>query len=187
MTLIVGLGNPTDKYKHNRHNIGFMVIDQLIDDLCASNITKTTFKGSLHKSGNIFLLKPYTYMNLSGESVLAVSRYYKISHIIVIHDELDIPLGRIKVKHGGSPGGHNGLKSIDNIIGQDYDRIRIGISRPSSKKDVIKHVLSDFRKDELSCVDTIIKEASKIALDLSKSDIKDIQNKYPSKKNFCNI
>ncbi len=185
MTLIVGLGNPTDKYQNNRHNIGFMVIDQLIDDLCALNITKNSFKGLLYKKGNLFLLKPLTYMNLSGESVLAVSRYYKISDIIVIHDELDIPLGRIKIKHGGSSGGHNGLKSIDNIIGQEYDRIRIGISRPAEKGDVISHVLSDFSKTQLPCVKTIIKTASKIALDLSKSDIKQIQQTYPAKKNYC--
>ncbi len=185
MTLIVGLGNPTDKYKNNRHNIGFMVIDQLIDDLSPSNITKNSFKGLLYKKNNIFLLKPYTFMNLSGESVLAVSRYYKISRIIVIHDELDIPLGRIKIKHGGSSGGHNGLKSIDNIIGQEYDRIRIGISRPKKKEDVISHVLGDFAKTQLPCVNTIIKTASQLALDLSKSNIKQILQQYPAKKNYC--
>ncbi len=185
MTLIVGLGNPTDKYKNNRHNIGFMVIDELIDDLSAQNITKASFKGALYKKNDIFLLKPLTYMNLSGESVLAVSRYYKISHIIVIHDELDIELGRIKVKHGGSSGGHNGLKSIDSLISNLYDRIRVGISRPNNKQSVVSYVLSDFSKEEISCVQKVIKKAAEITLDLTSSDIKDIQNRYPAKTNYC--
>ena len=185
MTLIVGLGNPTDKYKKNRHNVGFMVIDKLIDDLSANNITKSSFKGALYKSGNIFLLKPLTYMNLSGESVLAVVHYYKPTHIIVIHDELDIELGRIKVKHGGSNGGHNGLKSIDALVGNDYDRIRIGISRPPKGKDVVAHVLSDFSKEEWPCVEKVVEKAAQIALELAKTDIKTVQNRYSGKTNYC--
>jgi len=185
MTLIVGLGNPTDKYKQNRHNVGFMVIDQLIDDLNPQNITKSTFKGALYKSGSLLLLKPLTFMNLSGESVLAVSRYYKTSRIIVIHDELDIELGRIKLKHGGSSGGHNGLKSIDALVGNGYDRVRIGISRPPQGRDVIKHVLSDFSKEELPCVEKVVEKAAQIAQELAKTDIKTIQNKYPAKMNYC--
>jgi len=185
MTLIVGLGNPTDKYQHNRHNVGFMVIDKLIGDLSPVNVTKATFKGALYKSGSLFLLKPLTFMNLSGESVLAVSRYYKISRIIVVHDELDIELGRIKFKHGGSSGGHNGLKSIDALVGNDYDRIRIGISRPPQGRDVIKHVLSDFSKEELPCVGKVVDKAAEITLELAKTDIKTIQNKYPAKTNYC--
>ncbi len=185
MTLIVGLGNPTDKYKNNRHNIGYAVIDELIDDLSAQDITKTSFKGLLYKKNDIFLLKPLTYMNLSGESVLAVSKYYKISRIIVIHDELDIELGRIKVKHGGGSGGHNGLKSIDSLLTSEYDRIRIGISRPSDNRSIVTYVLSDFSKEEISCVKKVIKTAARIALDLTDSDIKEIQNRYPAKKNHC--
>ncbi len=185
MTLIVGLGNPTDKYKHNRHNVGFMVIDKLLDDLSPQNITKTTFKGALYKHKNLLFLKPLTYMNLSGESVLAVSRYYKTSHLIVIHDELDIALGRIKLKHGGGSGGHNGLKSIDALVGNDYDRIRIGISRPHVGKDVISHVLSDFRQEEWPCVEKVVGVAAKMALELANSDIKTLQNRYPAKTDYC--
>ena len=185
MTLIVGLGNPTDKYQKNRHNVGFMVIDKLLDDLSPQNVTKATFKGALYKHRDLLLLKPLTYMNLSGESVLAVSRYYKTSRLIVIHDELDIELGRIKLKHGGSSGGHNGLKSIDALVGNDYDRIRIGISRPPEGKDVISHVLSDFRKEEWPCVEKVTEVAAKIALELAKSDIATLQNRYPAKKNYC--
>ncbi|HHD77314.1 MAG TPA: aminoacyl-tRNA hydrolase [Campylobacteraceae bacterium] len=185
MTLIVGLGNPTDKYKKNRHNVGFMVIDKLLDDLSPQNITKSTFKGALYKHRDILLLKPMTYMNLSGESVLAVTRYYKTSHLIVIHDELDIALGRIKLKHGGSSGGHNGLKSIDALAGNDYDRIRIGISRPPAGKDVISHVLSDFRQEEWLCVEKVVDIAAQMALELAHSDIKTLQNRYPAKTDYC--
>ncbi len=185
MTLIVGLGNPSDKYKNNRHNIGFMVVDELIDDLLAKNISKSSFKGELYKKGDIFLLKPFTYMNLSGQSVLAVSRYFKISKIIVIHDDLDIELGRIKVKFAGSSGGHNGLKSIDSLVSNSYERIRIGISRPLNRQSVVSYVLSDFSKDELPCVQKVIKKAACIAKDLIKSNIKEIQNRYPSKENYC--
>jgi PTH1 family peptidyl-tRNA hydrolase len=185
MTLIVGLGNPTDKYQKNRHNIGFMVVDKLIGDLSANNITKSSFKGALYKSETLLLLKPLTYMNLSGESVLAVLRYYKPSRLIVVHDELDIELGRIKLKHGGSSGGHNGLKSIDALVGNDYDRVRIGISRPPKGRDVVAHVLSDFSKEEWPCVEKVIEKAAQITLELAKSDIKTIQNRYSAKRNYC--
>jgi len=130
MKLIVGLGNPTDKYKNNRHNIGFMVVDKLISNLEAHDISKKEFKGELYKSSNILLLKPQTYMNLSGESVVRVCNYYKIEidDVIVIHDELDIDFGKIKIKKGGSSGGHNGIKSIDKHCTNEYLRVRVGIS-----------------------------------------------------------
>lgn len=185
MTLIVGLGNPTDKYQHNRHNIGFMVIDKLIDDLSAENITKAPFKGALYKSKNLLLLKPYTFMNLSGESVSAVCSYYKPDQVIVIHDELDVAFGEIRFKNGGGCGGHNGLKSIDAHIGADYDRIRLGISRPEFKTDVTKHVLSDFSKEQQTCLKTVIEKACEIVLDLAGSDIKSIQQKHSSKQSYC--
>ncbi len=185
MTLIVGLGNPTDKYKNNRHNIGFMVIDKLVSDLEATNITKSAFKGELYKSKNLLFLKPLTYMNLSGESVGAVFSYYKPDQIIVIHDELDIDFGKIRFKNGGSSGGHNGLKSIDLHIGKDYDRIRVGISKPIFKDEVTGHVLGDFSKDQQECLKIVIDRASKIALDLCGNDIVDIQQKHASKKSYC--
>ncbi|MCH9813762.1 MAG: aminoacyl-tRNA hydrolase [Epsilonproteobacteria bacterium] len=185
MTLIVGLGNPTDKYKHNRHNIGFMVIDKLVNDRNASNITKAPFKGVLFKSNNLLFLKPMTYMNLSGESVGAVDAYYKPDQIIVIHDELDVEFGKIRFKNGGSHGGHNGLKSIDAHVGADYDRLRLGIGRPAFKGEVTKHVLSDFSKEEKPCLENIIDKASEIVLDLAGSDIKSIQQQHASKQSYC--
>lgn len=185
MTLIVGLGNPTDKYKHNRHNIGFMVIDKLVNDLNSSNITKSIFKGELYKAKNLLLLKPQTYMNLSGDSVVAVCSYYKPNQVIVIHDELDVAFGEIRFKNGGGHGGHNGLRSIDSHIGREYDRIRLGIGKPEHKSQVTAHVLGNFAKDEQDCLETIIDTACKIALDLSGSDIKSINQKHASKKSYC--
>jgi len=185
MTLIVGLGNPTDKYKDNRHNVGFMVIDKLVDDLNATNITKASFKGFLFKSKNYLFLKPMTYMNLSGESVQLVDAYYKPDKIIVIHDELDINFGEIRFKNGGGHGGHNGLRSIDANIGSDYDRVRIGIGRPEHKGDVSKHVLSDFSKEQSVCLKTIIEKSSEIVIDLTKEELKDVKQKHSSKQSYC--
>ncbi len=185
MTLIVGLGNPTDKYRHNRHNIGFMVIDSLVDDLQASNISKAAFKGSLFKSKNLLLLKPSTFMNLSGESVSSVASYYKVEKLIVVYDELDVSFGEIRFKNGGSGGGHNGLKSIDTYMGADYDRVRLGIGRPEFRDEVTKHVLSDFSKQQQSCLKIVINKACEIILDLSASSIKEIQQKHSSKKSYC--
>lgn len=185
MTLIVGLGNPTDKYRYNRHNIGFMVIDALVYDLKASNISKSAFKGELFKSKDLLFLKPFTFMNLSGESVASVISYYKVENLIVIHDELDVSFGEIRFKNGGSNGGHNGLKSIDAYMGVDYDRVRLGIGRPQFKGDVTKHVLSDFSKEQQSCLKIVIDKACEITLDLSVLSIKDIQQKHSSKKSYC--
>lgn len=185
MTLIVGLGNPTDKYKNNRHNIGFMVIDKLINDHNAINITKASFKGFLFKSKNLLLLKPMTFMNLSGESVQAVDSYYKPDQIIVIHDELDVSFGEIRFKNGGSHGGHNGLRSIDAHVGVDYDRIRMGISRPEFKSGVTKHVLSDFGNVQQACLKTVIEKACEIVIDLVGVEVKSIQQKHASKKSYC--
>ena len=150
MKLIVGLGNPGKEYELNRHNVGFLAVDYLIDTLNASKIS-SKFKGELFKSSEFFFLKPSTYMNLSGESAVLVKNYYKIDNddIIVIHDDIDLKLGALKFKKGGGNGGHNGLKSIDKHIGFDYYRIRIGVGRPEKKEEVVKYVLSNFTKDEL--------------------------------------
>lgn len=185
MILLVGLGNPGTEYQNNRHNIGFKVIDRLIDELKAVNITKSAFKGALYKTPQFLLLKPMTYMNLSGESVAAVKNYYKIEDIIVFHDELDINLGSIRIKRGGSSGGHNGLKSIDLHIGNEYDRVRLGIGRPLHKGDVTKHVLGNFSKEELPCVQKTVDLAVKIAKETPSLDNKELIQKYVSKKSIC--
>jgi len=150
MNLFVGLGNPGNRYENNRHNIGFRVIDALVDHYGARNISKNAFQGELFKSNEFLFLKPTTFMNLSGESLQAVKNFYKIEvdDIIVIHDDLDLPFGAVRFKKGGGSGGHNGLKSIDNMVGKEYIRVRMGIGKPLHKSQVVDYVLHDFSPDE---------------------------------------
>ena len=150
MKLIVGLGNIGAEYEKTRHNIGFIAIDKILENLQYLPINKTSFKGQLFKSQTYLFLKPSTYMNLSGESIKVVKDFYKIDNndIIVIHDDLDLKLGALRFKKGGGNGGHNGLKSIDSNIGNDYHRIRIGIGRPEEKDKVIDFVLGKFQDEE---------------------------------------
>ena len=158
MYLITGLGNPGDKYAKNRHNVGFLVIDQITKNTPTSNINNSNFKAIVLKTSKQLLAKPQTFMNLSGEAVLSIADYYNIANdnIIVIHDDLDLPFGSVKFKIGGGNGGHNGLRSIDSHIDKDYIRIRIGIGKPLNKSDVASWVLSDFSKDELNKLNDII-------------------------------
>ncbi len=187
MHLIVGLGNPGPQYAKNRHNVGFMVIDRLIDRLHPIEISKKSFQGSLYKSGSTLLLKPLTFMNLSGQSVLAVKNFYKIAleNIIVIHDDLDLGLGAIRIKKGGSSGGHNGLKSLDATIGKEYIRIRFGIGRPPTKEEVIDYVLSDFTPDEIACIQPRIDEAAQAALALTKKELDEVRSLFSRKPLAC--
>ncbi len=185
MILIVGLGNPGQQYKSNRHNIGFMLIDRLIDELKPVNITKSTFKGELYKTSNFLLLKPMTYMNLSGESVVSVKNYYKVDEVVVFYDDLDIDLGSIRIKNGGGSGGHNGIKSMDQHIGNDYDRVRLGIGRPPFKGQVTSHVLSDFSQEQQPCLKQILDKAVEIAKDYPSCELKELISKYVSKKSIC--
>lgn len=146
MTLFVGLGNPGPAYANTRHNIGWRVIDELVERYSASSISKNSFHGELYRSRDLLFLKPLTYMNLSGKSVLPVMNFFKIplENIVVIHDDIDLPFGALKYKIGGGNGGHNGLKSIDWAIGKDYLRIRMGVGKPKFKSQVADFVLSPF-------------------------------------------
>lgn len=168
MFLIVGLGNPGAEYQGTRHNVGFMVADALAETYGFS-VFKSKFDG-LIAEGTIdgekcFLLKPQTYMNLSGNSVLKAAAFYKIlpEQIIVIHDDIDLQPSQIKAKLGGGAGGHNGLKSIDSHIGQNYNRIRLGVGHPQgSGEEVVNHVLSRFSKTDAELlqnhIDLIVKD-----------------------------
>jgi len=131
--LIVGLGNPGPNYEQTRHNIGFMVIDELVRRQNAQKLSSSSFDGELFKFSNHFLLKPLTFMNLSGNSIVAVKKFYKLDEVVVIHDDLDLPFGTLRFKKGGGHGGHNGLKSTDERISKDYVRVRMGISTPEHK------------------------------------------------------
>ena len=149
MLLLVGLGNPGREHAANRHNIGFMAVDE-IHRRCGFGPYKKRFHGLLaegrlgrHKA---FVLKPMTYMNRSGIAVAEAAGFYKIglTHIVVAHDELDLVAGKVRVKAGGGAAGHNGVASIDAHLGRDYRRVRIGIGRPANKDDVLGWVLRDF-------------------------------------------
>lgn len=162
MKLIVGLGNPGNEYNNTRHNIGFTVIDSIAKTLDITFFENNKFRSEIASTfsslNKVILSKPSTFMNLSGQAVQLTAHYYKInlSDIIVIHDDLDLPIGSVKIKTGGGNGGHNGLKSIDNCLGANYTRIRIGIGRPAHKDDVSNYVLSSFSKAESIVIDEII-------------------------------
>lgn len=155
MKIIVGLGNPGEKYTLTRHNIGFTLAD-----LLAEKYARTAWSEKFHgiyskcffENEKFFILKPTTFMNNSGISVKAITDFYKVksSDVIIIHDDLDLQIGQVKVKLSGGHAGHNGLKSIHQAIGNEYTRIRIGIGRPIEKKQVSTFVLSNFTSEENS-------------------------------------
>lgn len=155
MILFVGLGNPGPRYAANRHNVGFMAVDA-IHDRFRLPAWRQKYQGEISEGTigpvRVLLLKPQTYMNESGRSVGEVARFHKIApaDVIVFHDELDLPPGKIRVKTGGGHGGHNGLRSLTAHIGDGYRRVRIGIGHPGDKALVHNHVLNDFAKADQS-------------------------------------
>jgi PTH1 family peptidyl-tRNA hydrolase len=161
MLLVVGLGNPGSEYARNRHNIGFMAADALVRRHSFSP-WKAKFQGALAEGtlagDKVWVLKPQTYMNLSGQSVAAAARFLKLAteDVVVLHDELDLAPGRVKVKRGGGAGGHNGLRSIDAHLGADYRRVRLGIGHPGDKDRVTGYVLHDFAKAEATWLEPLL-------------------------------
>ncbi len=153
MLVIAGLGNPGAKYAFNRHNIGFMAVDAIHDRNRFSPWSKK-FRGEIADGElggeKVLLIKPQTFMNLSGEAVGEALRFYKLepSQLVVLYDELDLAPGKVRMKTGGGHGGHNGIKSLDAHCGRDYRRIRLGIGHPGSKEAVNNHVLGDFAKSD---------------------------------------
>lgn len=169
MKLIVGLGNPGREYERNRHNIGFLVVERLCERLRTS-LTSDKFDGRMGqvdvKGERVYLIEPQTFMNLSGRSAAAAARFYKVepADVLVIHDELDMPFGRLQLKNGGGSGGHNGLKSCTESFGTEaYGRLRFGIDKPqgpNAKDRVSGHVLSDFRGEEEKALPDLIDRAA---------------------------
>ena len=162
MLLFVGLGNPTPDSENNRHNVGFKIIDTINKEFGLTK-QKPKFKGLL-TTGNIgdkkvYAIKPLTFMNNSGICIRELIEYFKIDaeDVIVFHDDLDVELGKIKAKFGGSSAGHNGISSIDKFIGKDYSRIRIGIGKPKGNIDTADYVLQNFDEDEINFIDKISK------------------------------
>ena len=183
MTLFVGLGNPGAKYENTRHNIGFRVIDKLVDDSNARDISKSSFEGELYRIVDTLFLKPTTFMNLSGKSVIAVKNFFKIDleDIIVIHDDIDLPFGAVRFKKGGGHGGHNGLKSIDAAVGKDYIRVRVGVDKPQYKSQVADYVLSNFSSIESSKLDMLITHCAKACEELQNVSLNDVKSFYSLK------
>jgi len=162
--LVVGLGNPGAGYAGNRHNVGFMTVDRLASQLGAGPF-REKFSGSLARTAiggaEVALLKPMTFMNLSGEPAQKALHFFKLSapKMIVVHDELDLPYGDVRLKQGGGTAGHNGLKSLVQHCGPDFVRVRIGIGRPAPGR-VENHVLSDFSTVERISLPDVLERAS---------------------------
>ena len=162
--LIVGLGNPGRKYKGNRHNIGYMIISRIAEQwgIRLGRIKHKALVGSGQLvEMRVILAKPQTFMNLSGNSVGPLANYYKIplSNLLVIYDEIDLALGTLRLREKGGSGGHNGMKSIINILGNNFPRLRLGVGRPPGRMDPAAYVLHDFRENELPIVDEMIDQA----------------------------
>ena len=161
MRLFVGLGNPGSDYAKNRHNIGFMAVDEIVHRYSFAPF-RSKFQGQLCEGKiagqKVLILKPTTYMNESGKAVQAVMAFYKlpIQDIIVFHDEMDLVAGKIRMKTGGGHAGHNGVRSIQSHIGSGFQRVRLGVGHPGDKEKVVGHVLNDFSKADQQWLDKMI-------------------------------
>ncbi|AAM98915.1 TPA: aminoacyl-tRNA hydrolase [Streptococcus agalactiae] len=184
--MIVGLGNPGSKYNDTKHNIGFMAVDRIVKDLDVNFTEDKNFKaeiGSDFINGEkIYFIKPTTFMNNSGIAVKALLTYYNISikDMIIIYDDLDMEVGKIRFRQKGSAGGHNGIKSIIAHLGtQEFDRIKVGIGRPNGRMTVINHVLGKFDKnDEIMILNTLDKVDNAVNYYLQTNDFQKTMQKY---------
>lgn len=182
MFLIVGLGNPGSEYDKTRHNVGFDALD-VVSGKYNIDINRIKFKGvyGAGKIGNekVILLKPTTYMNLSGESIREVTDFYKIenSNVIVIYDDISLEVGRMRIRRKGSAGGHNGIKSIiQNLSSDEFSRIKIGVGAPEG--DLVKHVLGQFKSDDRIKVEETFKAAAEAVECIINNDIETAMNKF---------
>ena len=182
MLLLVGLGNPGRQYQRNRHNIGFMAVEEIARQHGFAPF-RSRFQGKVSEgrlgSDRAILLMPDTYMNESGRAVQEAARFYKIGleDIVVLHDELDLAPGKCRVKTGGGAAGHNGLRSIDAHMGQNYKRVRLGIGHPGDKNLVHSYVLNDFAKSEEGWVSALCDAVARNAALIARGDDAGFQNK----------
>jgi PTH1 family peptidyl-tRNA hydrolase len=182
MLLVAGLGNPGAKYQGNRHNIGFMAVDAIHRRHNFSPWSKK-FRAEISEGelggAKTLLIKPQTFMNLSGESVGEALRFYKLqpSDLVVVYDELDLLAGKARLKTGGGHGGHNGIKSIDAHCGKDYRRLRLGIGHPGAKELVHNHVLGDFAKADRSWLEPLLDALADNAEMLTRGEDSQLMNK----------
>ncbi|MBU4690447.1 aminoacyl-tRNA hydrolase [Mycoplasma sp. ES3157-GEN-MYC] len=181
MKLIVGLGNIGQEYKFTRHNAGFLVIDK-ISEKTGIKLNKDKFNGKFGIGDDFIIAKPSTYMNRSGEFIQAICHFYKISpsDVMVIYDEKDFNLGQASIKIGGSSAGHNGVQNvIDNLISNDFKRLRIGIGRDKNY-ELKDWVLSNFKPEEIAIVEQVADVAAEAALSFVYNDIKIVIEKFNS-------
>jgi peptidyl-tRNA hydrolase, PTH1 family len=181
--LVVGLGNPGLQYAHNRHNIGFLVLDELVRRTNSVLLAKNKAHLAEARLGTqkVFLQKPQTYMNLSGEAVQPLVQFYRLepSQILVIHDDLDLPFGRLRIRPGGSSGGQNGVKDIAARLGTEaFVRLKIGISRPPNGWSVPNWVLSNFTPEEKPMLEQLIGLATDAVECLAAFGVQETQNRY---------
>lgn len=182
MFLIVGLGNPGSQYEDTRHNIGFKVVDNIAKEYNIE-INRQKFKGMCGEGfingEKVILLKPSTYMNLSGESVREVVDFYKLSNedLVVIYDDISLDVGRLRIREKGSAGGHNGIKSIIAHLGTDiFPRIKVGVGQPNV--DLVNYVLGKFTKEEMEVLSESIDASTKAVREILSSDVKTAMNIY---------
>lgn len=182
MFLIVGLGNPGIQYENTRHNIGFNVIDNISKEYNI-DINREKFKGMYGEGfiGNtkVILLKPTTYMNLSGESIRELANFYKLEddEIIVVYDDISLDIGRLRIREKGSAGGHNGIKSIiQNLGGDKFPRVKVGVGQP--KDNLVNHVLGKFSKEDREHIEKVIPVVSDAIVEIVKNDAKESMNKF---------
>ncbi len=184
MFLIVGLGNPEKDYSETRHNMGFNVINELSKKFNIE-VNKTKFK-SLYGEGiiegkKVVLLKPQTFMNLSGEAVYEIVSYYKIplEDILIVYDDLDIEPGKIRIRKSGSPGSHNGIKSVTYYLkSNDFARVRIGIGKPDKNVDLIEYVIGGIDEDEKELLKQGVNKGTEAIIEILKNDISSAMNKF---------
>ena len=182
--LIVGLGNPGDQYRHTRHNFGFMVIDRLAEQLAVS-LKKVKFKALLAETKldgqALILAKPMTFMNDSGRAVGPLLRFFKVppDHLLIVHDDLDLPLGSLRLRPTGSSGGQRGVASIIATLGtQDFPRLRLGISRPPGQMDPVAYVLQNFTPAEAELKEMVLNQAADAALTFIREGMQAAMNQY---------
>ena len=187
--LIIGLGNPGREYKDTRHNIGFMLIDQVAVRLNARGMklqAKAIVTSALYEERKIILAKPQTYMNLSGQSVQGLLHFYKIpiENLLVAHDDLDIPFGTIRIRPGGGPGGQRGMAStIDHLGTKEFPRLRLGIGRPPGRMDPKDYVLQMFSKDDMKLLPEVLDRAADAAMEFVMKGLNSAMNKFNGEVN----
>lgn len=188
MKCIIGLGNPGSKYEQTRHNIGFMAVDALSEAFQMTlNLNKYNclYDIGYYKDEKVILVKPQTYMNLSGEGVKPLVDFYKIdvSNIAVIYDDLDLPVGKVRLRQKGGHGGHNGIRSlIDHLGTKDFKRIRLGIGRPTDRTPVVNYVLQPFTTEEKPTIEKTIEEAVQASETWLEKSFVDAMNIFNNKK-----